>query len=110
MEAVKSKRGGVRAEHRRAEARLRASEAEARRQKDDAPPDPKSTTPFESGCQECDSRALASDPRFHASGLTGSLSVEYLAALRAVFGPHWQAGHERVKDWAKRIKQSKGEK
>ena len=62
------------------------------------------TARFDAGCPECDARALASDPRFHACGLTGALSVEYIAALRSVFGDDWRVGHEQVKDWAKRMR------
>jgi len=62
------------------------------------------TTRFDAGCLECSARALAGDPRFHSSSLTGALSVEYIAALRSVFGEEWRESHERVKDFAGKLK------
>lgn len=64
------------------------------------------TSRFDAGCIECSARALAGDPRFHACGLTGALSVEYIAALRSVFGEGWREGHERVKSWSLIIKRA----
>ena len=58
---------------------------------------------FDAGCSECSARALAGDPRFHAATQSNTITPAYRAALQAVFGAGWKEGHERIKEWAKKM-------
>lgn len=56
------------------------------------------------GCQECSARGLAQCVARHQSREAGEVTPEYRAALEGVFGPAlWEAGIQRVKEWAGRI-------
>lgn len=55
-------------------------------------------------CQECGARALAQCVARHQSREAGEVTPEYRTALEGVFGPAlWEAGIQRVKEWAGRI-------
>jgi cytochrome c5 len=58
---------------------------------------------FGASCQDCQARALAGSPAFHDSMMRTRFTTSYRDALVDVFGADWEAGHQRVKAWAKRI-------
>lgn len=59
---------------------------------------------FNPGCYECNARALAGGPLYHASVKAGAMTSNYRAALQSMFGANWKHGHERAKHWAERVK------
>lgn len=59
-------------------------------------------------CSECKARALANGSDLFESRRAGVKSPAYAKALRRVFGEgNEEAGHERVRAWAKNINQHK---
>ena len=58
---------------------------------------------FNADCPECAARALAGGPEHFESKRDKRITPAYRAALEAVFGDAWKAGHERVKAWAQRL-------
>lgn len=64
---------------------------------------------YSANCQECQARALAQSPGLFNSRLMGVKSPEYAAALTKVFGEgNEKEGHEKVRQWFKKIQQTKG--
>lgn len=64
---------------------------------------------YRANCIECQARALAHGPLVFASVRAGVKSPEYAAALRKVFGEgNERQGHEKVREWFKRIQRAKG--
>lgn len=58
------------------------------------------------GCPECSARVLANSAPFWRSQARGTFDPSYLAALKRHFGDasaQWEAGHKRVREWARRI-------
>ena len=58
------------------------------------------------GCPECSARMLANSSMFRRSQARGTFDPSYLAALKRHFGDasaQWEAGHKRVREWARRI-------
>lgn len=62
---------------------------------------------FSNGCDECNARAIANGMELFEASKAGRFTERYKKALIAVFGADWEAGHLRVKHWAKRIKDNK---
>jgi len=63
---------------------------------------------FHAGCDECSARALAQGRELFESKRAGIKSPEYAGALRKMFGEgNEEAGHARVREWAKKINQHK---
>jgi hypothetical protein len=63
---------------------------------------------YGAGCPECKARALANGSDLFESRRAGVKSPAYAEALRRVFGEgNEEAGHERVRAWAKKINQHK---
>lgn len=46
---------------------------------------------------------------YDVSKAAKGMMPSYVAALQAVFGEDWQAGHQRVKRWADRIEAARME-
>jgi hypothetical protein len=61
------------------------------------------TVHFESGCKECGARSLAQSPAFFDSERSGTMTRPYRVGLGYVFGPDWQAGHAKVREWAVKL-------
>lgn len=62
---------------------------------------------FKAGCDECKARALASGRELFDSIQAGARTAEYQAALSRMFGEgNEEAGHQRVRAWAKRMKEA----
>lgn len=60
---------------------------------------------YHAGCTECAARALAQSADFFSSKTAGQRTKDYQAALTKIFGEGQEdAGHERVKAQAKRIR------
>lgn len=59
---------------------------------------------FQSECRGCKVRALASGPLHFTAMKAKTITPSYKAALRAVFGDDWRAGHDEVKAEHARIK------
>jgi hypothetical protein len=49
---------------------------------------------------------LAHSPVYFEAGVLGQITPAYRAELERIHGRGWKAGHERVKEWAKRIKEA----
>lgn len=62
---------------------------------------------FSNGCDECNARAIANGMELFEASRAGKITGRYKQALQAVFGSDWEAGHQRVKMWAAKIKESK---
>lgn len=63
---------------------------------------------YGANCPECKARALANGFDLFESKRAGVKSLQYAEALRRVFGEgKEEAGHERVRAWAKKINQHK---
>lgn len=62
---------------------------------------------FLAGCRGCDVRALASGPVFFGAMRAGEVTPAYRAALKALLGEDWKAGHEEVKAEHKRLQSLK---
>jgi hypothetical protein len=58
---------------------------------------------YQTGCKACSARKLAQSIEYARARIQGKLIPEYIAALHAVYGEGWQAGHFEVKQWSKRI-------
>jgi hypothetical protein len=58
---------------------------------------------YRAGCQECAARMLAHGPEHFDAMSVAQFTPPYATALKRVFGADWMRGHERVRDWAKRI-------
>lgn len=64
---------------------------------------------YSANCQECHARALAHSFAVFESKRKGEKSPEYAAALTKVFGEgNEKEGHEKVRQWFKKIQQTKG--
>jgi hypothetical protein len=66
---------------------------------------------YHSGCPECQARALAQSPGYHASLVLRRMAPEYAAALRAVAGDEVAARdalHRKVREWDQRITDARG--
>lgn len=61
---------------------------------------------YQANCQECTARALANSPQYFDAMKAEAITPAYRDALQSAFGQDWKAGHERVKHWARRIKES----
>lgn len=55
------------------------------------------------GCTECSARMLAHGIEHAKSRAQMRMTPAYTEQLKAAFGDGWEAGHMRVKHWAKRI-------
>lgn len=56
---------------------------------------------FHAGCPECEARALAASPQFFNAARESGFTKDYRDLLERVFHENWQAGHARVKAWAR---------
>lgn len=64
---------------------------------------------YRAGCQGCQARALANGHELFISRTMRVKSPEYAAALTRVFGEgNEHQGHERVREWFRKIQQAKG--
>ena len=59
---------------------------------------------FQAQCRGCKVRALATGPEHFHAMQAKAITPSYRAALQAVFGEDWRAGHEEVKAEHQRIK------
>lgn len=59
-----------------------------------------------SQCICCEARAMAVSRIYEQSALSGVMTKEYRKSLGQVFGDRWKEGHEIVKKWAQRMKES----
>ena len=59
---------------------------------------------FTPGCNSCLARALAATGAHEESAHVGSMTTSYRAALVALFGDEWAAGHTLVKTWGARVR------
>ena len=57
---------------------------------------------YRADCLECAARMLSHSPAYFEAKQSGKMTPAYRQALASTFGEDWQAGHERVKAWAKR--------
>ena len=64
---------------------------------------------YRAGCIECQTRHLAHSPQHWVSRAARRMMPSYVAALKAVFGDDYMAGHLRVKRWADRIEAARME-
>lgn len=62
---------------------------------------------YDSGCDECFVRSLASSLHFHYATQANAITPDYRDALRGQFGDEWRVGHDRVKAWADKINQAR---
>jgi uncharacterized protein (DUF1697 family) len=67
----------------------------------DARQHPLTSGQLRAGCDECTARLLSGGVVFAASLRERDITPKYRAALELAFGADWEAGHERVKRWAK---------
>jgi hypothetical protein len=58
---------------------------------------------YRAGCPECSARMLAHGPELFDAMAVAGFTPAYATALKRVFGADWMRGHERVRDWSKRI-------
>lgn len=61
----------------------------------------------QSACQECQVRAMAHSIDHVRAQDMRKITPAYKAALQVVFGDSWEAGHMRVKKWARRIDEAR---
>lgn len=59
------------------------------------------------GCCDCEARALAHMPHMADVALADAMVPAYRDALQAVAGDEWEALHQRVKYWAKKLEAAK---
>lgn len=65
------------------------------------------THTYQSGCEECECRAMANGPDFAASRDKGYRTVRYRALLANLFGERQEQAHAKIKAWADRISTTK---
>lgn len=58
---------------------------------------------YRAGCLECAARMLAHGPEHFDAMSVAAFTPAYATALKSTFGADWMRGHERVRDWARRI-------
>ena len=58
---------------------------------------------YHAGCKECAARAIAGSIEHTRAKTLGKMTAEYMALLRWRFGDDWEAWHQRVKAWSKRL-------
>ncbi len=64
---------------------------------------------YRADCDECKARALAGGREMFDSIKAGARTDEYREALTRVFGEGGEeAGHQRVRAWAKKMKEARG--
>ena len=54
-------------------------------------------------CAECVARHLAKSPEHAESAKAKQILPPYEAALERIYGTDWEAGHHKVRTWAKRL-------
>ena len=62
---------------------------------------------FGQGCTSCLARALAVTGAHLESQQAGAMTEQYRTALAKCFGEAWKEGHEMVKGWGAKVRQTK---
>jgi len=59
---------------------------------------------FAGSCDDCAARMLAHSHEAREARSLGQVTPSYRRALGNAFGSAWREGHERVRQWAQRLK------